>query len=151
MGERRASATSARTTVTPDGLLLAGSRSREFGEARARRLLLRGLRPDGSGHGPQRSPGAWGHLPGGLNMTSLLIHIVLPIHIVAGGVGLVSGAAALFATKGARLHRKSGMLFVCAMVALAVTGGEMAALQGDELTACVGLLSVPCWCRWRSA
>jgi uncharacterized membrane protein len=74
-------------------------------------------------------------------MTSLLIHIVLPIHIVAGGVGLVSGAAALFAAKGARLHRKSGMLFVCAMVALAVTGGGMAALQGDELTACVGLLT----------
>jgi uncharacterized membrane protein len=74
-------------------------------------------------------------------MTSLLIHIVLPIHIVAGGVGLVSGAAALFAAKGARLHRKSGMLFVCAMVALALTGGGMAALQGDELTACVGLLT----------
>ena len=33
------------------------------------------------------------------------------------------------------------MLFVCAMVALAVTGGGMAALRGDELTACVGLLT----------
>jgi hypothetical protein len=74
-------------------------------------------------------------------MTTLLIHTVLPIHIVAGGVGLVSGAAALVATKGARLHRKSGMLFVCAMVALALTGGGMAALQGDELTACVGVLT----------
>ena len=74
-------------------------------------------------------------------MTSLLIHTVLPIHIVAGGVGLVSGAAALFARKGARLHRKSGIVFVCAMVALALTGGGMAALQGDELTACVGLLT----------
>jgi len=74
-------------------------------------------------------------------MTSLPIHILLPIHIVAGGLGLVSGAVALFAAKGARLHRKSGMLFVYAMITLTATGAVMAALQGDELSACVGLLT----------
>jgi len=40
----------------------------------------------------------------------------------AGGLGLLSGYAALSVTKGAALHRKIGMLFVCAMLTLAVTG-----------------------------
>jgi len=40
------------------------------------------------------------------------------LHIVAGLLGLVSGAVALYALKGARLHRQSGMLFVYAMVTM---------------------------------
>jgi hypothetical protein len=35
---------------------------------------------------------------------------LLPIHITAGALGIVSGFVALFALKGARLHRKSGVL-----------------------------------------
>ena len=35
---------------------------------------------------------------------------LLPIHIIAGIIGLVSGAIALSAHKGAKLHRKSGMV-----------------------------------------
>ena len=35
---------------------------------------------------------------------------ILPIHIAAGVLALVFGYVALFAPKGATLHRKSGML-----------------------------------------
>jgi len=51
--------------------------------------------------------------------------IVLP-HIVAGALGSVSGFVALYATKGATLHRKSGMVFVCAMLVLSASGVLMA-------------------------
>jgi hypothetical protein len=34
--------------------------------------------------------------------------VLLPVHIVAAGLGLVAGAVALSAAKGGRLHRKSG-------------------------------------------
>ena len=47
---------------------------------------------------------------------------LLPIHIVAGLIGLVSGAVALSARKGAKLHRKDGMIFVYAMMIVAITG-----------------------------
>jgi uncharacterized membrane protein len=36
---------------------------------------------------------------------------LVPIHIIARLLGLVSGAVALSASKGANLHRKSGMIF----------------------------------------
>jgi uncharacterized membrane protein len=53
---------------------------------------------------------------------------MLPIHIVAGVLALAFGYVALFAPKGATLHRKSGILFVCAMVALSLSGALMEAL-----------------------
>ena len=55
---------------------------------------------------------------------------LLPIHILAGGIGLISGYVALSAAKGGTLHRKSGMLFVCAMLTLSVTGMLISALGG---------------------
>lgn len=39
---------------------------------------------------------------------------MLTMHILAGGLGLMSGVAALYAAKGARLHRTSGMVFAYA-------------------------------------
>jgi uncharacterized membrane protein len=49
-----------------------------------------------------------------------------PIHITGGAIGIVSGFVALYALKGATLHRTSGMIFVCAMLALSLTGAVMA-------------------------
>ncbi len=43
------------------------------------------------------------------------------VHILAGALGLVSGYVALYAVKGATLHRKSGMLFVYAMSTMCVS------------------------------
>lgn len=48
------------------------------------------------------------------------------IHIVAGLLALLSGAIALFATKGSPLHRKAGTVFVGAMLVMASTGALMA-------------------------
>jgi uncharacterized membrane protein len=54
---------------------------------------------------------------------------LLPIHIVAGLIAIVAGFVAVFALKGMKLHRKSGMIFVYAMVILSLTGAVMAAFK----------------------
>lgn len=51
----------------------------------------------------------------------------LLIHIAAGGLALVSGYIALYSAKGATLHRRSGMLFVYAMLVMALGGIVVAA------------------------
>jgi uncharacterized membrane protein len=58
------------------------------------------------------------------------MRIVLFFHILAGCLGLVSGFIALYAAKGASLHRRSGMLFVCVMLPMAVTGLLISAVEG---------------------
>jgi hypothetical protein len=50
------------------------------------------------------------------------VRATLFVHILAGSVGLVSGFVALYAVKGARLHRKAGMVFVCAMLTMCTIG-----------------------------
>jgi hypothetical protein len=52
------------------------------------------------------------------------------VHILAGGLGLLSGYVALYATKGAPLHRKAGTVFVFAMLTASVTGLLMAVVRG---------------------
>lgn len=47
---------------------------------------------------------------------------MLLLHIVAGGLGLLSGYVALYAPKGASLHRRSGMVFVAVMLTMTSTG-----------------------------
>ena len=54
---------------------------------------------------------------------------LLPIHIVAGGLAIVLGAIALIASKGGTLHRRSGLLFVYAMLTMGISGSVMAARQ----------------------
>ena len=58
------------------------------------------------------------------------MRMTLLVHITAGALGLVSGFVALYAAKGARLHRKSGRLFVYAMLTMCVLGGVIAAVRG---------------------
>jgi uncharacterized membrane protein len=55
--------------------------------------------------------------------------MLLPLHILSGGLALLFGYVALYAAKGATLHRKSGMLFVYAMVTLSLSGALMEALN----------------------
>jgi uncharacterized membrane protein len=54
------------------------------------------------------------------------VRLILAPHIVAGGLGIVAGFVALWAAKGSRLHRKSGMIFVYAMLVLSSSGALMA-------------------------
>jgi uncharacterized membrane protein len=55
---------------------------------------------------------------------------MLFIHICAGIVALVSGAVALAAAKGGGVHRRSGTLFVYAMVTMALGGAAIAMIRG---------------------
>src|SRR5688500_5974880 len=63
---------------------------------------------------------------------------LLPIHIIAGLLGLASGAIALSVRKGANLHRKSGMIFVYAMLVVAITGTVMVALISEMAAVVTG-------------
>ncbi len=69
------------------------------------------------------------------------MRMMLLVHITAGGVAIVVGYAALFAAKGASLHRRSGMLFVYAMVPMALTGAGMAAVHAQPGNVIAGLLA----------
>jgi hypothetical protein len=70
-----------------------------------------------------------------------MVPLILPLHIVAGVLALVFGYVALFAAKGGTLHRKSGLLFVCAMVALSLSGALVAALTSSNISVVAGLLT----------
>ena len=52
------------------------------------------------------------------------------VHVVAGGLGLISGYVALYSTKGAPLHRRAGMVFVYAMLTMCLGGLIIAAGRG---------------------
>jgi uncharacterized membrane protein len=69
------------------------------------------------------------------------VPILLPIHIVAAAVGLVSGAVALTAAKGGRLHRKSGLLFVYAIVTMCATAVVSAVVKGQAVNVMAGLMT----------
>jgi len=58
------------------------------------------------------------------------MHMLLQLHILAGGVAIIAGGMALAATKGGALHRKSGILFVCAMLAMGTSASILAFEKG---------------------
>jgi uncharacterized membrane protein len=59
-----------------------------------------------------------------------VLRLALLVHISAGMVGLVTGFMALFVAKGGWLHRKSGMLFVYAMITMGAMASGIAAYEG---------------------
>lgn len=67
--------------------------------------------------------------------------MVLPIHILAGMLALVFGYVALFASKGASVHRKAGMFFVYAMVVMSLTGAYRAVITASSTSVIAGLLT----------
>ena len=68
---------------------------------------------------------------------------LLTVHILAGATGLMTGFVALFATKGALLHRRLGLAFVCAMTTMALVGSTIAIAwnRAPGANAPVGLLT----------
>ncbi len=66
---------------------------------------------------------------------------LLPLHIISGLIGIVSGFIAVFALKGANLHRKSGMVFFYSMLVLAATGAVMAAMKNQPANVIGGSLA----------
>jgi uncharacterized membrane protein len=71
----------------------------------------------------------------------MTMRILLPIHIVAAGLALGTGFVALFAAKGATLHRKSGMLFVVAMTTMCSSAVVIAAVKGQTVNLIVALMT----------
>jgi uncharacterized membrane protein len=68
--------------------------------------------------------------------------ILLPIHIIGGLTAIVAGAVALYALKGMRLHRKSGMIFVYAMLTMASTGAVIAAIKSQPENVIGGMITL---------
>jgi uncharacterized membrane protein len=58
-----------------------------------------------------------------------LVQAPLLVHVAAGMLAIVAGYVALYAAKGAAVHRKSGMLFVYAMVTMGLVGAALAAVE----------------------
>ena len=56
--------------------------------------------------------------------------MTLLVHIVGGSLALASGFVALYASKGALLHRKAGIVFVCSMLVMATAGFMIAITRG---------------------
>lgn len=63
------------------------------------------------------------------------------VHILAGSLALLFGFVALYAAKGGTRHRKSGTLFVYAMLTMAALGAVMAALGGGEGSVIAGVMT----------
>ena len=65
------------------------------------------------------------------------------VHILAGSLSLVFGYVALYSPKGAALHRRAGMVFVCAMLTMSVAGVTIAAVRNvvPALNVPAGLLT----------
>ena len=70
-----------------------------------------------------------------------LVPFILPAHILAGALALIVGYLALYASKGAALHRKSGMLFVVAMLTMSLSGAAIAFLNASSISLVAGLLT----------
>jgi uncharacterized membrane protein len=59
---------------------------------------------------------------------------MLSIHIAAGGLALILGAVALVVKKGGSIHRRSGLVFVCAMLVMAVSAAVLGNVGGGLIT-----------------
>jgi uncharacterized membrane protein len=68
------------------------------------------------------------------------VHTLLPIHIAAGGLAIVLGAVALAVRKGGAIHRRAGILFVYAMVVMAMTASILEFLKSPGVSNVVAAL-----------
>ena len=69
--------------------------------------------------------------------------MLLPIHIAAGGLAIVLGAVALLVKKGGTIHRRSGLLFVYAMLVMGISASIMGLRHGlTDGNVMAGLIAV---------
>ena len=66
--------------------------------------------------------------------------MILTIHILAGALAIILGAVALSVKKGGTVHRRSGMLFVYAMVVMGVTASILEFFKGAGIANLVAAL-----------
>lgn len=63
------------------------------------------------------------------------------IHILTGFLGLASGAIALYAFKGGKAHRTSGMIFVYTMLLMSGTAVVLSVMKPQRISIAAGLLT----------
>jgi uncharacterized membrane protein len=68
------------------------------------------------------------------------MHTLLPIHVAAGGLAIILGAVALSVKKGGTLHRRSGLLFVYAMLVMGTTASVLEFFRNASVTNVVAAL-----------
>lgn len=66
---------------------------------------------------------------------------MLLVHIAGGAIGIASGFVALYARKGAKVHLRSGKVFVYAMLLMSGSAAVMAALRDQKLNLMMGMLA----------
>jgi uncharacterized membrane protein len=66
---------------------------------------------------------------------------ITSLHILTGAIALVAGAIALSALKGGSLHRKSGRVFVGAMLFMSASGAVIAAFIPVRVSVVAGMLT----------
>src|SRR5436190_24373375 len=66
--------------------------------------------------------------------------MLLSIHVAAGALAIVLGAIALSVKKGGTIHRRSGMLFVYAMLVMGTTASILEFLRSAAATNVVAAL-----------
>jgi uncharacterized membrane protein len=77
-------------------------------------------------------------------MAADVIHrTIYVLHVATGVLSLPTGYVALSARKGSRLHRRSGILFVCTMLAMSTLGAGLAIIRqkAPEVNVPVALLT----------
>jgi hypothetical protein len=62
-----------------------------------------------------------------------LTALAFVLHVVGGGLGLVSGTVAIVARKGERLHRAAGTVFFLSMMVMAIFAAYLAVVIPDQL------------------
>ena len=70
-----------------------------------------------------------------------LAHWALIVHASAGTIGLITGFLALAVTKGSRVHKVAGMIFVYAMIAMGFLATGIAAYEGNMSSVTGGLFA----------
>ena len=66
---------------------------------------------------------------------------ILTLHIGGGTVGMISGATALLARKGGKLHRRAGAIFFGSMLVMSGIGGAIAPLLHDRISTVAGFMT----------
>ena len=68
--------------------------------------------------------------------------LLLPFHVFGGAIAIVSGLLALGAVKGSPLHRRSGAVFVGAILVMAISGAIIAVgREGAQINIPAGLVT----------
>ena len=71
--------------------------------------------------------------------------MLLPVHIVGGGLAIVLGAVALSVKRGGTIHRRAGLLFVGTMLVTAASASILGCRKGPTDSNVFAVLMILCF------